>query len=305
MGVAKQLMIEQDEMEWEYAPVTFQCPICGNLSAGESELPQIVDDPEFELDTPVVIECDECGEDFQAEFQKSPTGSKIIFDDYPSIKVDCDPVQYEPSTDEWDEDYFYDRPSSPFSLFEHAYSELLTTINTHATNDGGSSMNRMFFTQSFSMFEAYLCDAYLNLVFLNDGHQKRFIHKHKDAKDLSLSLDELMSLGELKGSTIVKKKLTQAIKRNVFHDLQKVKSLYKTYDIELLPKSIDAKTLSEAINHRHHAVHRNGRDMEGVILNVYTKKYLLEIAAIMRTIAKNIDTSILQLTEDNQEEFQF
>lgn len=294
MGIVKQLMMEYEQHEWEDAPVTFTCPACGKLSDGEAELPVIFDGHAYELSIGVEIQCIWCDTKFDGEFQKSATECKVIFDEYPDTKVDCDPVciKNEFDDDWFNEPYFYDRPDSPFSLFEKAYSELKTDVETHAVKGGDSSMNRMFFTQSFSMFEAYLCDAFLNLVFLNVEHQNIFIQKYKDTKELSLSLEDLMRHRNEVTSEVIKKKLTQIIKKNIFHNMEKVSTLFKMYDVAFLPAEVDKEFLFKSVEYRHHAVHRNGHDLEGNKLEVFTKIYISEVVSMMMTIAKNLDKNI-------------
>lgn len=290
MGRAKQKMIEDEEYEWTETLVAFTCPECGKLSDGSAEAPKIVDIDDYELNVDIEVQCIWCNDIFSAEFSKNQTGFKLIFDDYPETLGKVDPVYFDNySDDDWyEEPFFYDQPKKPLPVFQEAYLELIDSIRLHAVDDGNSSMNRMFFSQSFSIFEAYLCDTYLNLVFLNHDNKKLFINKHKGVNDISLSLSELMKNSELVVSEIVRKKLTQVIKGTLFHNLDKAMALFKFYQIDLFSRDEEKKLLFKAVKYRHHAVHRNGCDLDGNKLDVYSKSYIVEIAETMMEVTKRV-----------------
>lgn len=180
MGRAKQAMMEYEGHEWEETLANFTCPECGKLSESCIEIPKVVDDYKYEDSTSIVVECSWCNEHFAAEFSKKVDDCEIRFDDYPKTLVEFDPVYFEDHAyDFYDDPSFYDHPDDPFFVFKDAYRELIEMTNYHAVDDGKSSINRMLFIQSFSIFEAYLCDTFLNLVFLDDANQKIFIDQRK------------------------------------------------------------------------------------------------------------------------------
>jgi len=294
MGGAKKAMMEHDEYEWEETPVNFVCPECGKLNDGDIEVPKVTDHYAYEFNISMDMGCSWCNENFNAKFSKDANGCEIRFDDYPETLVEFDPVYFEHHADDhfYDEPFFYDQPDEPFPVFKNAYSELIEMANCHAVDDGEASMNRMFFIQSFSIFEAYLCDTFLNLVFLDDANQRIFIDQLPKEKKISFTASEMMENSALTASEILKKKVTQIIKETLFHNLKRAIYLFRLYEVSLFSENEEKKLLLNAVEPRHHAVHRNGCDLEGTKLNVYSKKYILQVSKAMMESAKIINQAI-------------
>ncbi len=299
MGIVKRMMEHYDH-ECEETPVSFVCPECGDLSDGHAGLPKIVDHHEYELSFEIQVQCIWCNEDFSAQFVKDAGGCKVTFDDHPKVEVEFDPVYFDGHMrEDWDYDpSFYDRPDEPFPVFKEAYEELVSNIQSHSVKDGQSSMNRMFFSQSFSIFESYLCDVFQELVFLDNDNQKKFMGEYNEVKKLSLSLSDLMKNGEFSAKDIVRKKLIEKIKAILFHNLSRAVSLFKIYNVSIFPNDDGKELLVKAVEYRHHAVHRNGSDLEGNKLNVYTKDYITQIAEAMMEVANHINDEISKIEDE-------
>lgn len=298
MGRAKQAMLEYEEHEWGETHANFTCPECGKLSEGEIEVPKIIDHHDYEFSIDIDVVCIWCHEQFNAEFSMDANGCKISFDGYPETLVKFDPVYLEDYADDNfydDEDFFYDQPVQPFLVFMDACSELIEMVNLHAIDDGEASMNRMFFSQSFSIFETYLCDTFLNLVFLDENNRKIFIDQHKSMKEVSFTASEMMKNSTLTASEILKKKIIQVVKQTLFHNLGKSMALFKMYKINLFSETEEKELLLKAVEYRHHAVHRNGCDLEGSKLDVYSKKYILQVSKAMMVSAKIINQAIAKI----------
>ena len=147
------------------------------------------------------------------------------------------------------------------------------------------------------MYEAYLCDTFLNLVFLDEDNQRLFLKQHVDMKKLSVPVSELLAHNDLTAAEIIKMKITQTIKGTLFHNLPKTVALFRMYGIKIFQDENEKDELFKAVEYRHHCVHRNGRDKEGNKLDVYTKAYAQNIASAMMSsasfIEKNIDDKML------------
>ena len=48
----------------------------------------------------------------------------------------------------------------------------------------------------------------------------------------------------------------------------------------------------QAIRYRHDCVHRNGKDKDGIKLNVFTKEYVVEIAKVTYHLVEAIEQKV-------------
>jgi len=302
MGRVKQAMIEAESYVYEETPVNFVCPKCRKVSDGSVEIPKI--DQEFpdDIDTDVDVNCIWCDEAFTAIVHLGDSDCSMKLDGYPKTKVDFEPVYFSsPHVDDYwlEEEYFYELSKEPFPVFESSHIDVMSFVDAYGNEDGINPMNRMIFAQSFSVFEAYLCDTYLNFVFLDENNQNLFLQKHKEMKKLSISASELLAHKDLTANEIIQKKITQIIKETLFHNLNKTNALFHMYGINIFPNENVKEELFKAVEYRHHCVHRNGCDKEGNKLDVYTKTYIQKIAAAMLSSAMFIEKNINDKMLDN------
>lgn len=290
MGRVKEALIERDSYHWEDTAVTFLCPVCKKESDGWAELPIIDRDILFPLDTGIEIECIFCHERFDAQISLDSDESKITFDKYPITEIEFDPVYSEGiEQDYWESDYLFEQPESPYNIFKIAHSDVVNFTKKYGDNNGYNAMNRMIFAQSFSVFEAYLCDKFLNIVFENEENRKIFIEKHDQMKKVTFSLSDMISKGNLSADEIIEKTIIQTIQKTLFHNLSKTIKLFRMYKMNIFATQEDKGLLFKAVEYRHHCVHRNGCDKDGNKLDVFTKDYNFKIAAAMLATVEKIE----------------
>lgn len=293
MGLAKRAMEEYDELVWDETAVTFTCPVCNKLSDGAAEIPKIYRGDLFDYDHPISITCIWCDAEFEATIQSENLENKISLDEYPNVAVEFEPIYFEEINgwEDWEDDYYFQNPENPIENFRDAHADLLLLCQTLGTPDDLDAINRMIFAQSFAIYEAYLCDAYLNLVFQTEENQVQFIKQHTDMKKMSISVEELLSNKELTANDLLKKKITQLIKKTLFHNLDRVVALFGFYDIEIFTSVNDRSDLFEAVEKRHHCVHRNGKDLDGNLLKGFDRDFCQRILAAILASAECITAS--------------
>lgn len=177
-------------------------------------------------------------------------------------------------------------------MFLRSLEEVTTFLDKHGVKDGSDAMNRMIFAQCFSMYEAYLCDTFLNLVFSNETNQNIILNQHNELKKISVPIAELINHRELTVDKIIRAKINSIIRETLFHNLAKVIQLYGMFKIGIFDDDKIKNALFEAVVLRHHCVHRNGYDKEGERLEVYTKSYIKEIADAMLSSVNCIESNI-------------
>jgi|GEM_PF-4892430 len=294
-------MMEMQEFEWAYAPVSFKCPDedCGKLSESEAYLPVVFENKIPDVDFPVELECSCCKAKYDARIEGDLDTLTITLLDYPDTAVEFEDVITSDIEASWyDRDpydldpYEYDVPQSPAIIFNAAYEDILAFLASVVSNDGNHPLNRMIFIQCFSAFEAYLCDKLVQLVTSSDDRIKMYILGHKVLKTTKLPLEDLYRLKEKTANDILQMVVTKSIKETIFHDFPKVASLYKIFGLELFDTKDLMSDLVKAAKLRHHCVHRNGRDLEDNELSDFTHAYILEVITKMKNTADNLEAAI-------------
>ena len=118
---------------------------------------------------------------------------------------------------------------------------------------------------------------------------ERLIEGIRDLNKEKFTLTDIISSRD-----IVAEKVTDYLRHSIlYHDLPRVDCLYRAaLDVHVLGEKAENDKLLKAIEYRHDCVHRNGRDNEGNQLTVFTKAYIEEIAAVMRSLVDRIDRAI-------------
>lgn len=290
MGGVKNAMIEYESFDWEETSLTFACPECEEESDGIAELPVVERNYIFPIDTDIEIECTFCQKRFDAQISMNSDVSKITIYEYPKTEVEFDPVYSESiEQDYWESDYLFERPVSAYNIFKISHSDVVNFTKEYGDNDGYNAMNRMIFAQSFSVFEAYLCDKLLSIVLENEENRKIFIEKHEQIKKVTFSISDMISKGNLSADEIIEKTIIQTIQKTLFHNLSKTIKLFRMYKMNIFATQEDKGLLFKAVEYRHHCVHRNGCDKDGNKLDVFTKDYNFKVAAAMLATVEKIE----------------
>ena len=303
MGAAKRAMMEAEDYVMEETCITFSCPQCTQLSEGFAEIPLVDQSLLGEVETPISVECCECAESFDAIFTLSHSICSVVLEDFPTTEVDFESLYFSSSYEEQDwlaeqAQLEFEEWEKSYPTFLRAYNEVLKFLREYGSDAGDDAMNRMIFSQCFSMYEAYLGDAYLNIVFRSDDNRRKFLGRKPDTQKLSVSVSDLISYGKKTADQIVRIKVVEVVRGISFHNLRQSMGLYKVYDIKMFEDESVKVQLLKAVQNRHHCVHRNGCDLEGVRLNVYTKSYVLEIAEAMKSSVTFIQSSLDRLAID-------
>ncbi|MEP1519844.1 hypothetical protein [Ascidiaceihabitans sp.] len=199
--------------------VALVCPVCNEVISKEIDVPEPDYSAEKSRDMTVggelVIECDGCGDVFDADVWAGPAHCDITLREHENVNVSCSPPGYDRPPEDWDE--YWGTPEHPGEIFNANYDQLHKIIDTQATADGASLMNRMIFAQIITFLEAYFCD---NLI--------TGLQKHKDcllrfaSKDGAIQNDPIPAVEVLKDPEIVFKKIVRNLKEGrLYHNFGK------------------------------------------------------------------------------------
>jgi hypothetical protein len=272
--------------------VSFVCPECRTPVSETIDVPEPywaadrASDMTAEDDTDIT--CQRCNTEFPAHVHNAGGHCDISLEEYPEVKIQAGHAYYDgPDDDEpWVD---YSIPDYPYGIFIDSYHETGDLLADRG-GDGRSLVNRMLFVQQVGALEAYLGDTLINEALSNNNAIVRLLENDADLKNKKYSLAQIVGEPDL-----VKTEVKVYLKSVIYHNIAKVRALYKIvfeFDLyTLLSEHKDA--LFEAIEYRHHCVHRNGRDKDGNQLDIFTKEYVQQQADKMKAFAVKIQNEIM------------
>ncbi len=188
--------------------------------------------------------------------------------------------------EDYDDEYEWYRSISSKEAFLGFEQSLKATLSLlKANNSADQHFLRLLFVSVITALETYLSDFFINIVKVERGYLQVFVEKFQPFEQEKFPLNQIFT----KMSQIEKTALT-SLRELMWHDLAKIKAIYKvTLDIEF-PKIPE---LYKAVAARHDFVHRSGKTPEG-------QKHVLEPVQIENLInqATVLVSSIEQQWED-------
>lgn len=164
--------------------------------------------------------------------------------------------------------------------------EQLLTIEINDVNQK-QLFNHMVYANIITSLETYLSDAFINTVISSQELTKRFVKTFKDFKEVKLELSSIFDYYD-----VIQDKVTKALLDVIYHNIWKVKGMYKdTLGVEF-PNDLSA--IRKAILIRHDIVHRNGKDKTGQ-MNEIQLPDVLELISTTKRLVKHINDQILQI----------
>lgn len=277
----------------------FECPACSRPASATVDIPEVdwcveplsdsLSQDESEM------ECDQCDTHFSVRVQNSPAGCHIEICDYPNVEVSTEEAPFSADQDDYDwlNDY---EPLCPFDVYENNRHHLGDLLAEYGVGSSGvlrwsaSIINRMIFAETISSLEAYLGDTLVRAVQVDvDAMQRLVVH------DEVLSAEKVSLHDVLAQPQLVKNKVETYLRGLLYHNLAKVSKIYKiALGIDIFPDNDLKASLYKAIQLRHHVVHRNGRDKEGVEQEFPTD-HVKKIMQDVQTLVRHIERSVISL----------
>lgn len=257
--------------------IKFQCPDCEEEVVSHS---MNVPTPDFtaENNSDSMVEdedevvCGKCGRSFQVTIYNSMYDGEVDVEDVDEVYVE---EQYA----EEDEDYY------DYQLYKATHSETEDTLDAieYLSSDVKSNLYRLLYANIISKLEAFLCDTIVKQVLSSDENKKKFLQTYEPLAEQKIPMKAIYSKYDALDNII-----RTALKDIVYHNLKLVEKIYKnTLGIQI-PK-VDA--IDDAIQIRHHIVHRNGKDKDGNLVEI-SKEMVLELANTVSTFIYDIDNQL-------------
>ena len=272
--------------------IDFTCPSCGQTSDIEVPLPELnlsYSNPADYASEGLVWFCCpnlQCNEEFDgyALCTVSECTIHLYADDLGCIVLEIkgNPPFYSQVYD-WDE---LEIPDNPGEIFISTHDQLMKLLDIKfVLPDDDQIVARMIFTQIFSAMEAFLADTLMSQVLGDKSKTIALLAKDKNIGKQRFCLKDIA-----KNDKIVYFRVKEYLQNILYHDLVKVRALYKNaLGIELKVNDKDWEHLDKAKLHRHDCVHRNGFKKDDTKNTVFTKDYVQETAIIVKRLVDTVD----------------
>ena len=233
------------------------------------------------------IECPNCHKNYNIQLASSMYGGELYSDD---LDEDTE-MEVEDIEDNYFEDYSEIVESN--SLFFDTFCTQMEANkrlfeNSVLAPDLEISLDKLLFANIITCLETYLSDALINTVLDNECYLKKFVENFKDYTETSFKLCDIYKKFEN-----LKQLVKEDLYKLMYHNIFKIRTIYKTtFDIDF-PKSISDVAMKISI--RHHLVHRNGKDQDGNQI-IITKEELNQSYDLIFNFVKEIDNQFKEKT---------
>lgn len=156
--------------------------------------------------------------------------------------------------DHYEDDWVVKGKSRP-EIFEENIEATLEILNQSVKSQCEKNLIVMLFGHVVASLEAYLSSTFIHYALSSENHMRRLVENDPEFAKRKFTVQEIFTKREeLKGD------LSEYLRGLIFHDIAKVKPLYMSVlDIDFG----DVKWLFQAVQVRHHCVHRAGYDKDG------------------------------------------
>ncbi|TAU37811.1 hypothetical protein ELI44_32940 (plasmid) [Rhizobium ruizarguesonis] len=278
------------------AEVSFECPNCSEAGYDQVAIPEpgwaaAESSAELFSEGETFVWCSNCETCYDAYVLNDAGSCTITLNDHPGVIVFASDAHFSP--EEWPEP---DPPNDPRGVFEFHQAEIeALLLAVGRDSDGSTLINRLLFASVITGMETYLSDTLRNVVNSRAAALASLVEKEKELVKQKFSLADIA-----RRPNLVREAVNEHLREVMYHNLPKVNSLYHNATdidfIRLLGPELMAE-LSRAIEYRHHCVHRNGKDQDGNILDIFTREYIQRVQNQVITLVRNIDDHIGRFVE--------
>jgi len=271
--------------------VAFDCPECSNEVAAVVPVPEPNYAAEEGSDMTVFGDtyatCSACTTEFHFSVWSGPHSCSLEFSDYPDRKVRVGTPSYS-MPDDWED---YAPPESPYDIFVESAGQLTQLLEEQGSPfDGTDLINRMVFAQHIGALEAFLADTIINAVETDEDAFTNLLTSDDELRREKVGLLEIAQNPDW-----VKNRVRAYLRDVRWHSLARADALYKlTLSIDLFKiLGAEKKRLFLAVQRRHDCVHRNGFDVPGNRLTIFTANYVRDLAKAVRLLVEGIHGQIV------------
>tara|TARA_E500000305_G_scaffold85322_1_gene71376 strand:- start:2512 stop:2976 length:465 start_codon:yes stop_codon:yes gene_type:complete len=147
----------------------------------------------------------------------------------------------------------------------------------------------MLLAQSITALEVYLADTLILTVANSKDAQKRLLR----SKDLEIGNVKFSLADAIGVEDFSKVRLIQHLRAVSFHDLKKVRKLYRVgIGIDIATENEEFEQIQKAVTIRHDCVHRNGACRETGEVHQIDQQSLLSLTDTLLKVVRSVDEQV-------------
>lgn len=174
--------------------------------------------------------------------------------------------------------------ADPFETFIEALATVSSLMDLAPAREVAAPLNRLLYANVITALETYLSDTFINRVLVDDAGVRRFIEGAPEYKKRQIAYGDAFKVVD-NARDEAKAYLLDV----VWHNLGKVQAMYKTtLGIDLRPHLAE---VAVSIPTRHDIVHRNGRNKDGVMVEIRSE----DVTKLVQSVKKFVDDIQLKL----------
>ncbi|MBR9926407.1 MAG: hypothetical protein GYB28_15640 [Gammaproteobacteria bacterium] len=141
----------------------------------------------------------------------------------------------------------------------------------------------MLYAHIVSAIEGYLAGVFIHHVCNSESLTRKLVETDPELGKRKFSLSEIYQQSNTLSVTV-----SSYLKNLIFHDLKKIKPMYETV---LGHTFSDMEWLFQAVQIRHHCVHRAGYDKDGNTVNI-TVESIFDLLGNVEALANEVDDTL-------------
>lgn len=233
------------------------------------------------------IDCEACGENYEISIMNSFGGADVSVDGG-SIDATFDGPYYD--KDDTDESYWREEPSEQLLILNRHLDSALALLGLDVGPNNVFSLNVMIYGHVVAASEGFLSSVFIKTTVGSEVLIKRLVETDPEFSEMKFSLSQLFEKREG-----IKDTVAGYLQKLVFHDLKKVKPMYKSvlgHDLG------DIGWLFKAVSKRHDCVHRAGYEKDGDPI-VFAENEVGILIQDVRNMCQAVMESVTKLEEKN------
>jgi hypothetical protein len=190
--------------------------------------------------------------------------------------------------DQYEDDWIVEGKSRLEIFFENIEATL-EILNQSVKPRYEKNLIVMLFGHVVATLEAYLSSTFIHYALSSESHMRRLVENDPEFAKRKFTVQEMFTKREkLKGD------LSEYLKGLIFHDIAKVKPLYRSV---LNIDFGDVNWLFQAVQVRHHCVHRAGYDKDGNEVDL-KKEDVVTLTGQATDLVHEIESMLISMPND-------
>lgn len=238
------------------------------------------------------VDCEECGENYRVAIMNSFGGADVSVDGG-NIEVHSNGPYYD-EEDRDDDMYWREEPSEQLRILNSHLNSAGDLLEINVGQNNAFSLDVMIYGHVVAATEGFLSSVFIKTTTGSEDLIKRLVETDPKFSEMQFSMSQLFKERES-----IKDTVAVYLQNLIFHDLKKVKPMYKA----VLGLDLgDIGWLFKAVSKRHDCVHRAGYGKDGNQI-AFEEDELQVLIQKVRALCESIMVTVTKLEENPSSPF--